>query len=320
MGVAETTFDRGARDRGVARVLAIVLVLNLGVGAIKLVVGAQVGALALLADGVHALLDASSNVVGLVGIAVAARPPDAGHPYGHRRFETLAALGIGVLILGGMAGIVRGLWEGLTGHRAPPSVTATSAGIVLFTILANFFISRYESRRGAELRSALLAADSAHTLSDTLGAVAVLVSFGAVALGARQADLVAAVVVAILIGHTAWGVLRTNLGVLADRATLDPLAVREVAMRVDGVKGAHKVRSRGSADHVHVDLHIHVDPWMTVQRAHEITHEVAAAVRAAFPEVADVIIHTEPADGREQDTSSVSPPPGPLGTTRQRSP
>jgi cation diffusion facilitator family transporter len=133
-----------------------------------------------------------------------------------------------------------------------------------------------------------------------MGAFSVLVSFGAVALGFRQADMVAALLVAVLIGRTAFKILRANLGVLADHVQLDPSEVRRVAMQVPNVRGAHKVRSRGSVDHVHVDLHIHVDPAMSVERAHQVTHEVAAAVRAAFPEVADVIIHTEPADGRER--------------------
>lgn len=311
MSGAAASLDRRERDRAVARVLWLVLGLNFAVAAVKVVLGSAVGALSLLADGVHALLDGSSNIVGLVGIAAAGRPPDAGHPYGHRRFETLAALSIGLLILAGLVTVARGFWEGIAGSRPPPSVTWTSAGLVFVTILANLFISRYEARRGAELKSALLQADSAHTLSDTLGAVAVLVSFGAVALGVRSADLVAAAVVAVLIGRTAWSILRTNLGVLADHVRLDPTRVRSVAMQVADVRGAHKVRSRGSADHVHVDLHIHVDPSMTVQRAHAVTHEVAAAVRAAFPEVADVIIHTEPADGREKDESSISPPARP---------
>ena len=287
--------------------LWLVLALNLAVAAIKLVVGAATGALSLLADGVHALLDASSNVVGLVGIAFASRPADAGHPYGHRRFETLAAVTIGLLILGGMAGVVRGIWDGTMGHRPAPTVTWISAGFVFVTIVANLGISRYEARRAIDLKSALLAADAGHTLSDTFGAIAVLVSFGAVALGFRWADMIAAVVVSLLIGRTAWSVLGANLGVLADRARLDPHRVREIAMRVGEVRGAHKIRSRGSPDHVHVDLHIHVDPGMTVQRAHEVTHEVARAVRAAFPEVADVMIHTEPADGRENDVASVAP-------------
>ena len=299
--------DWRERDRGVRRVLLIVLGLNLAVAAIKLALSVRTGALSLLADGIHALLDASSNVVGIVGIAVAARPADAGHPYGHRRFETLAALCIGLLILSGMAGIVQGLWEGLAGRRALPDVTPLSAGLLAVTIVANFGISRFEARKGAELRSGVLQADAGHTLSDTLGALAVLASFGATWLGFRAADLVAAVVVALLIARTAWSVLRENLGVLADRARLDPLAVHRIAMSITEVRGAHKIRSRGSADHVLVDLHIHVDPTMTVERAHRVTHEVAGAVRAAFPEVADVLIHTEPADGRENDVASIAP-------------
>jgi cation diffusion facilitator family transporter len=296
------------RDRGVTRVLYLVLGLNLVVAAVKLALGALTGALALLADGLHALLDASSNVVGLVGMSAAARPADAGHPYGHRRFETLAAVLIGLLILSGMYQIVRGLIEGLVGTRPAPDVSWPAAGILLVTIVGNMLISRYELRRARALRSALLEADAGHTLSDTLGAIAVLVSFGAIALGFRWADTVAAVVVAVLIGRTAMGILRTNLGVLADRARLDPHEVRRVAMAIADVRGAHKIRSRGSADHVHVDLHIHVDPRMSVDRAHAVTHQVAEAVRAAFPEVADVLIHTEPADGRESDTSNVAPP------------
>jgi cation diffusion facilitator family transporter len=307
MGEGPDKARRVERDRGVSRVLWLVLALNLAVAAIKLAVGAATGALSLLADGVHALLDASSNVVGLVGIAFASRPADAGHPYGHRRFETLAAVSIGLLILSGMAGVVRGIWDGMMGHRPAPTVTWISAGLVFVTIVANLGISRYEARRGTELKSALLAADAGHTLSDTFGAIAVLVSFGAVALGLRWADMIAAVVVSVLIGRTAWSVLGANLGVLADHARLDPHRVREIAMRVDEVRGAHKIRSRGSPDHVHVDLHIHVDPGMTVERAHQITHDVARAVRAAFPEVADVMIHTEPADGRENDVASVAP-------------
>src|SRR5689334_15673956 len=140
------------RDRGVRRVLILVLGLNLTVAAVKLALSARTGALSLLADGIHALLDASSNVVALIGIAVAARPADAGHPYGHRRFETLAALCIGLFILSGMAGIVRGLWDGIGGRRAVPEVTALAAGLLTLTIFANFAISRYESRKGAELR------------------------------------------------------------------------------------------------------------------------------------------------------------------------
>jgi cation diffusion facilitator family transporter len=300
------------RDRAVRRVLWIVLALNVAVAATKLVVGMTVGALSLIADGVHSALDGSSNVVGLIGLAMAARPPDRGHPYGHRRFEPVAAVVIGMLIAGSVLEIARRVVEGLLEGRDPPQVTWATVAVVLGTIGVNLGISRYEARRGRELGSAILHADSRHTLSDAMAAGAVLVGFGGVALGAAWADLAAAVVVSAFIARTAYMVLRANLGTLADEAQLDREAVHRVAAGVPGVRAVHRIRSRGPADHVHLDLHIHLDPGMRLVDAHARTHEVADALRAAFPRVADVIIHTEPAHeatdgaGQSQNTSSGS--------------
>ncbi len=267
----------------------------------KLVVGALAGALSLVADGVHSLLDASSNVVGLVGIVAAAKPPDAGHPYGHRRFETIASVIIGLLIAAGLVEIVRRIWQGLAGRHEPPDVGPLEIAFVAGTIAVNLLISRYERRRGRELRSAILTADAGHTFSDALAAVAVLVSFVAVTFGWGWADLAAAVVVCLFIARTAWVILASNLGVLADHAMIDPTSVREVVSRIDGVYGCHRIRSRGHQDHVHVDLHIHLDPKTRLSEAHAKTHEVMQAIRDAFPEVKDVVIHTEPANPSELD-------------------
>lgn len=288
--------------------LWLVLGLNVAVAAVKLVLGTAIGSVALFADGVHATLDGAANLVGLVGVFVAARPPDAGHPYGHRRYEPLAAVVIGLFIAAGMIEIVSGIVDGFRGTRQPPNVSWASAGAVAITIAINLFVTRYEARRGRELGSALLSADASHTAADTLGAASVLASFAAVALGVAWADLAAAIVVSLLIARTAWSVLRSNLGVLIDRAQLDPHAVRRVAMAVDGVRGAHRIRSRGPAGHVQLDLHIHVDPQMPVREAHAITHRVSDAIQRAMPEVADVVIHTEPADGRERDLTTIAPP------------
>ncbi|MFW6067457.1 MAG: cation diffusion facilitator family transporter [Myxococcota bacterium] len=294
------------RDRAVRRVLWVVLGLNLVVASTKLAVGWSVGALSLLADGLHSLLDASANVVGLVGIAMASRPPDRGHPYGHRRFETMAAVIIGMLIAGGVVELVHRIADGLAGDRPPPEVTWLAVGAVVLTIGVNLLVSRYEARRGRELRSGVLEADSQHTLSDALAAGAVLAGFAAVAMGLPWADLVAAGVVALFIARTAWRILKTNLADLADEAQLDPVEVHRVAVGVPGVRGAHHIRSRGQRNHVHLDLHIHLDPTLPLDRAHAKTHEVIRALRDAFPAVADVVIHTEPADGREE-ASPIAP-------------
>jgi cation diffusion facilitator family transporter len=150
-------------------------------------------------------------------------------------------------------------------------------------------------------------ADAGHTFSDALAAIAVLVSFFAVMWGLGWADLAAALVVCLFIARTAWKILAANLGVLVDHVVLDPLEVRRVVCAIEGVYGCHRIRSRGHSDHVHVDLHIHLDPMLRLLDAHAKTHEVIQAIRDHFPEVKDVVIHTEPADGRELDTSNIAP-------------
>ena len=287
----------------VRRVLWVVLALNLMVGVIKTAVAVLTGSVAALAEVVHGALDASANVIGLVGLSFAKDPPDERHPYGHQRFEALTALGIGVLIAAGLVEILRALWQTIGGQRHAPTVTALSAAMLGGTIAINFAISFYEGRRGRELNSRLLKADAAHTLSDGLGVSVVLASFAGVQWGLWWADLVAAIVVAILIGRTALSVLRENAEVLLDTAQLDPKQVYDIAIAVPGVRGAHAIRSRGSEGRIHVDMHIHVDPQMTITEAHEVTHAVKRALQEGIAGVFDVVIHTEPADGRECERS-----------------
>lgn len=234
-----------SRNRGVQRVLFGVLILNVLVATAKLSVGAMVGATSLLADGIHSLLDGASNVVGLIGLSAAEKPPDAGHPYGHQRFETLATLMIAVLIGAGLYEILQAAWGAFTGGAAP-AVTWWSIGFVGATIVINLGISRYETRRGHELSSSILHADSAHTYADALAAIAVFIAFIATKLGIPWADPVATLVVAGFIAHTAWDLLRENINVLADGVRIEPAAVHTVAMA--GILGVHQVRSRGTLD------------------------------------------------------------------------
>ena len=280
------------------RVLVWTLVANYAVAAAKLLYAQQTGTLAFSADGVHSLLDGTSNVVGLIGMRAASKPADDNHPYGHQRFEALAALAIGALILGGLWQIVSRSLAALSGAPAIPGWNALY--VAGGTFVVNVLVARYEARRGRELKSAILSADARHTASDSLATLVLLVSIVAAHFGVRYADPVAALVIGAVVAHTAWRVLRENVGVLSDERRIEPAAIHKIAMGIDGVQGAHKIRSRGSVDHVAVDLHIHVDPSMSVEVAHKITHEVADRIRAELTEVHDVVIHTEPADGRER--------------------
>ncbi len=284
------------REDSVLRVLVVVLALNVAVAALKLGVGLHIGALSLVADGLHSVLDGASNVVGIVGIAIASRPADAGHPYGHRRFETLAAAFIGILIGAGFIELIKAVVAGLVHGVAAPRLSPLAVLAVVGTVVVNIFISRYERRRSRELQSSILEADSEHTLSDALAATVVLVGFAGSWLGLPYADLVAALFVSGFVAMTAFRLLKDNMMVLSDAAQLDPEEVERVALSVDGVKAAHRIRSRGSREAVHLDLHIHVSPELRVTQAHALTHQVAATLQAHFPAVDDVVIHTEPSD------------------------
>jgi cation diffusion facilitator family transporter len=296
-----------ARRRAIMDVLWWTLFANYAVAAAKLFYGWQRGSLSFSADGVHSLLDGTSNIVGLIGMRVASDPPDEGHPYGHQRFEALAALAIGALILVGLYEIAGRAIEGL---RSGTHAQAAWDGLAVAggTFLVNSAIARYEARRGRELKSAILSADASHTATDSIGTLVLIVGTIAGRVGLPRADAVAAMIIAVLIARTAWTVIRDNVGVLADARRIDPEIVRALATSIAGVRGAHKVRSRGSAEHVAVDLHIMVDPNMSVEDAHALTHRVADTIRSELSEVRDVIIHTEPADGREAAPTPTPPP------------
>ena len=283
----------------VGRVLWLILGLNVAVAAAKLVYGWVTGAIAVSADGVHSLLDGSSNIVGLVGIQVAARPPDRSHPYGHRKFEAFAALTIAMLLV---LACTRILFAALARLRTPHAPEIGVAGYVVMgaTILVNLAVAHYERAAGRRLRSEVLLADADHTRSDVWSSLLVVGSFIAVRSGFPLADAVTALIIAGIIGWAAVGIVVRSAATLADASRVSEEEVEAIALSVPGVRGSHGVRSRGAAGDVHVDLHILVDPRQPISEAHDIGHQVEGAVRAALPDVTDVVVHVEPDHERER--------------------
>jgi cation diffusion facilitator family transporter len=290
--------DQGPRSRNIRVVLVQVLALNLLVAAAKLAYGLMTGAISMVADGIHSLMDSSSNVIGLVGTAIAARPPDPGHPYGHRKFEVIAALGITFLLF-------LACYEILTGSVArlmtpkPPVVTEASFAIMIATILINTFVTIYESRRGRALRSPILVADSLHTRSDIYASLAVLTGLAGVTLGRPIFDPLAAFVVVGLIARAGYRIVASSLDVLADARVYSPEEIAAAAMQVPGVIDCHDVRTRGLPDHVHLDFHLTVAPHTPTSESHAIAHRVIDTIQGRFPGIRDVTPHVEPpgADG-----------------------
>lgn len=290
-----------ARRSEIARILWIILVLNLVVAAAKIVYGQLHGVLAISADGLHSLMDASSNVIGLVGAFLARRPADANHPYGHRKYETFAALAIAGMLLLGCREIAAGVYERLRTAQ-PPVVDSTAFTVMLVTLAINLFVVVIERREGRRLRSELLQADAAHTLSDVFATVIVIASLLAGRAGVAWADVAGAVLVLFLVVRAGWSIVRDTFSTLSDERRIAPDAVERVALEEPGVLEAHNVRSRGPLDDIHVDLHVLVDPGTRIDDAHRVGHRVEQRLRGQFPGLTDVVVHVEPGLESERAT------------------
>ncbi len=281
------------RTRSIRRVLWQVLWLNLLVAAAKLFWGMMTGAISMIADGLHSLMDSSSNVIGLIGTAVADRPPDKGHPYGHRKFEVIAALGIVFVLCLACYEILSGaITRIVAGDR--PVVTPLSFIIMIVTMVINASVSIYEKRRGEALDSPILTADSLHTRSDVFASLAVLAGLVGTRLGQPWLDAAAAFVVVALIGLAAYRIVASSLDVLADARVYTPEEIATAALEVPGVIDLHHIRTRGVPDHAHLDFHLTVSPETTTSESHAISHRVIDLIQHRFPGIRDITPHVEP--------------------------
>ncbi|MFT3723984.1 MAG: cation diffusion facilitator family transporter [Hyphomonadaceae bacterium] len=293
--MVDSSQSKLSRGGAVQRVLLLTMALNVLVACSKVAYGHYANVLSVRADGFHSLTDAANNVVGLVGVYLASRPADDNHPYGHAKFELLAAGLVGLSLLGMAYDVLRGAVERFLTGSAEALLEPPVFVVLLVTLAVNTWVARYEKKRGAELESPFLLSDAAHTRSDVLVTAGVLLTVVLMKLGYRQLDGVAAIGIAGFIGWAGIDVLRGNLKHLADARALDPELVRQIATRVPGVASAHKIRTRGAPGVIHVDLHVQIAPHLDVVHAHRVTHWVIDAIKAEIPGVTDVLVHTEPA-------------------------
>jgi cation diffusion facilitator family transporter len=281
------------RTAEVTAVLYRVLFLNLIVAAAKIALGVATGAVSVLSDGFHSLTDTASNIVGIIGVRIAGAPPDDDHPYGHRKFETMASLGIMVFLLLVLREVLSAAWERLhTGGE--PDINALTFVVMGATFAVNVGVVLYERSAGRRLQSEVLIADASHTMSDLMTSATVIVALIGVKLGYAWLDAVAALVVAIFIAYACWEIFNSTTGILADRFVIPEEEIRQVVQSVPEVIGSHHIRTRGSNDFVFLDLHIWMDANMNLDHAHSISHVVKDRLMARFPQIKDAIIHIEP--------------------------
>jgi cation diffusion facilitator family transporter len=246
-----------------------------------------------LSDGYHSLTDTASNVVGIIGVRIAGAPPDDDHPYGHRKFETMASLGIMVFLILVLREVLSAAWERLqTGGE--PIINAVTFAVMGGTFAVNVGVVFYERRAARRLQSEVLLADSHHTTSDLMTSATVIGALIGVKLGYLWLDPVAALIVAVFIGYACWEIFESTTGILADRFVIPEEEIREVVKGVPEVIGTHHIRTRGSADFVFLDLHIWMDADMSLTQAHSLSHVVKDRLMQRFPQIKDAIIHIEP--------------------------
>ena len=285
---------RSGQDTG-SRITAAGIVLNLGLLALKLAVGLLVGSAALFADGIHSASDIATDLAVLGGMRIARRKPDVAHPYGHGRFETLAGATVsGALILVGAylvwtsgSGLYRGI-ESFPG-AAVVFIAALSVGI-------KEWLYRRTSSVATRVGSAALLANAWHHRSDALSSVAVLAGGIGGLVGWGHADQLAGLIVGLMVVVAGGRTLGTTVHELTEggvaRSDLETAA--EAIAQVEGVRDWHQLRGRRVGRESFMDVHVLVDPQLSVVAAHRIATEVEDAVRIAFPRPINLVVHVEP--------------------------
>ncbi|HEX4347526.1 MAG TPA: cation diffusion facilitator family transporter [Vicinamibacterales bacterium] len=277
-----------------ARVLGRVLLLNLAIAVAKIAFGYASGAISILSDGFHSLTDAASNIAGLIGVRASAQPPDEDHPYGHRKYETVAAAAITLFLVVVVLEVLRNAFNNLSGRAEPTTITAAGFIVMIVTVAVNLLVIGYESREAKRLGSELLLADATQTRGDVWTSLTVIAALAGAKLGLPILDPLAAIVVAGFIGYAGFQIATATTRILSDRVVISEADIEHVVMSVDGVIGCHQIRTRGSEDHVFLDLHVWLPAEMPLKDAHQLAHMVQDRVRARYPQIKDAIIHIEP--------------------------
>ncbi len=298
---ARPVLDSQARYRVVKRVTLVGALVNLVLAAGKLVIGWLGHSQALIADGVHSLSDLLTDAVVLIAAKHASHPADEEHPYGHRRVETVATTALGLFLV--MVAV--GIGADAAIHLLEPQSLERPETLVLYmaalSVLAKEGLYRYTLISANRLRSAMLRANAWHHRSDAVSSVVVIIGAGGALLGYPWFDTVAALVVSVMIakegGEIAWHSLRE----LIDTG-LEPEAlarVRDTILEVDGVRALHMLRTRTHGGRALVDVHIQVDPRLSVSEGHQIGEMVRRRLMEAVEDVDDVMVHVDPEDDEE---------------------
>ncbi len=294
--VAGYDADQLARQK--AKVTYVGAAVNIFLTVIKITMGILGQSAALIADGVHSLSDLLSDLFVIVAIKLGSREADYDHPYGHRRFETMATvlLGLGLIVIAG--GIVWDVTERMLHPEELLIPNKDTMAIALISILANEWLYQYTKRVGKETRSKLLLANAWHHRSDAISSIVVLFGIAAVLAGYHFADAVAAVIVALMVAKIGLNLVVESINELVDTSLPEAIVkdIRRAIKTTNGVRGIHLLRTRQMGEDAYIDAHIVVDPRITVSEGHLIADIVRDKLKNEFDDIVDVLVHIDPED------------------------
>lgn len=302
--------DSGDERYAAARHVTLVgSVVDLVLGVAKILVGVVGNSQALIADGVHSLSDLATDGIVLLAMKHGSRAADEEHPYGHGRIETLATVVLGVALVGVAGGIA---WDATLRLLNPellahPGWLALSVAAV--SIASKEAIYHYTLRVAERLNSRLLRANAWHSRSDAISSVVVFIGVVGAMNGLPWLDAVAAIAVALMVGKIGLELAWHSAQELIDRAmdTEQVAQIRDAILGVDGVEALHMLRTRRMGSDGLVDVHILVDPRLSVSEGHQISERVRHAVMRAVDGVTDVMVHIDPEDDEIAAPSSHLP-------------
>jgi cation diffusion facilitator family transporter len=275
----------------IKKILTVILFLNIAVAIVKFFIGFKSGSLSIIGDAAHSSIDSVNNIVALVAIKLAAEPADANHPYGHNKFETLGALAIvAFLAITSFELIEKSIMRFLNPVELP-HIDNLTLYLLSGTLLVNIFVWVYEKTAAKKYNSEILHADAAHTFSDILVTISILISVFFIAQGYFWLDPVLTLVIALIIMHSGWEIIQSAVPILVDEAWIMEEHVKDLILETDKVVSFHNFRSRKVHDTAFVEMSVRFDTD-SLREAHSLSHKIEHKIIKKFGK-AHITIHVE---------------------------
>ena len=283
--------------------------VDLALGITKIIVGKLAYSQALIADGIHSISDLATDFLVIWAAKEATRKPDADHPYGHQRIETVATITLGLLLVGVASAIGFNAIIGVVKQEPVNTPTFWALVVAGLSVLSKEAIYQYTMRVADRIQSNLLRSNAWHSRSDALSSIVVIIGVGGSMLGLVYLDAIAAVFVALMIIYIAlkmiWHGIRELIDTGVDEEQLAD--IRQTALEIEGVSDLHDVRTRRMGSDIFLDGHVLVDPRVSVSEGHRIGDAVYYGLKERFENLADVTIHIDAEDDEQYQKSSHLP-------------